>query len=108
MPASGAGALPSQPLGRRAGRTLALVGLLAQAGCGGSTARPDTAPAPAAATPRSGFVAVTPGVRLHYVDWGGRGEPLLLLPGLYGTAEIYSELRRDEVIRLVRGFLLGR
>ena len=34
---------------------------------------------------------VTNGVRLHYVDWGGNGEPVLLLPGLFGTAEIYSD-----------------
>ena len=34
---------------------------------------------------------MTSGVRLHYIDWGGRGEPVLLLPGLFGTGEIYSD-----------------
>ena len=49
-------------------------------------------PTPAAAPPRSDFVMVKPGVRLHYLDWGGSGDVVLLLPGLWGSAEIYSEL----------------
>lgn len=41
--------------------------------------------------PRNGFVTVAPGIRLHYLDFGGHGETVLLLPGLYATAEVYSE-----------------
>lgn len=69
---------------------LALSGAVVQAACAssGTAAAPV---APTGAVPRSGFVTVTAGVRLHYLDWGGRGEPVLLLPGLYGTAEIFSE-----------------
>lgn len=47
---------------------------------------------PAAITPASGMVTVAPGVRLHYVDWGGTGPAVLLIHGLFGTADIYSEL----------------
>jgi pimeloyl-ACP methyl ester carboxylesterase len=32
------------------------------------------------------------GVRFHYLDWGGDGEPLLLLAGLGCTAHIFAEL----------------
>ena len=40
----------------------------------------------AGATPRSGFVTVR-GVRLHYVDWGGSGEPLIFLTANGGRPE---------------------
>ncbi|HUR82623.1 MAG TPA: alpha/beta hydrolase [Thermoanaerobaculia bacterium] len=36
-----------------------------------------------------GFVAAN-GVRLSYIDWGGRGEPLLLLAGMSDHAGIYE------------------
>lgn len=53
--------------------------------------------APGAAVQDS-FVRVN-GVRLHYRDWGGRGEPVILLAGLGNTARIYDdmapELARD-------------
>jgi pimeloyl-ACP methyl ester carboxylesterase len=37
-----------------------------------------------------GFVTVN-GARLHYLDFGGRGEPVLLLAGLGNTAWIWSD-----------------
>ncbi len=40
---------------------------------------------------RSGFVAAN-GLSLHYLDWGGDGEPLLLLAGLFGSAHAFDEL----------------
>lgn len=44
------------------------------------------------ATPRGAFVTVN-GVRLHYVDWGGTGEPLLFLTPLGGDLlEQFAEL----------------
>lgn len=41
--------------------------------------------------PSDQFV-VLDGVRFHYLDWGGDGEPLLLLAGLGCTAHIFAEL----------------
>ena len=32
------------------------------------------------------------GVRFHYLDWGGDGDPLLMLAGLGCTAHIFAEL----------------
>jgi pimeloyl-ACP methyl ester carboxylesterase len=53
--------------------------------------------APVAAVQDS-FVRVN-GVRLHYRDWGGSGDPVILLAGLGNTARIYDgfapELARD-------------
>lgn len=40
---------------------------------------------------RSAFTEAN-GVRLHYLDWGGKGEALLFLPGLGQSAHIYDEL----------------
>jgi pimeloyl-ACP methyl ester carboxylesterase len=40
-------------------------------------------------TPQSEFV-VAGGLRLHYRDWGGEGEPLLLLHGLASNARIWD------------------
>jgi pimeloyl-ACP methyl ester carboxylesterase len=47
------------------------------------------------------------GVRFHYLDWGGDGVPLLLLPGLGCTAHVFTELAphlndRFRVIALTR------
>lgn len=41
--------------------------------------------------PQGGFVAAG-GVRLHFLDWGGRGEPLVLLPGLGHGAHVFRDL----------------
>jgi pimeloyl-ACP methyl ester carboxylesterase len=40
---------------------------------------------------RQGFVTVN-GVRLHYLDWGGRGEVILFLHGLGDTPHIFDDL----------------
>jgi pimeloyl-ACP methyl ester carboxylesterase len=45
--------------------------------------------------PRSSHAVGQSGVRLHYLDFGGRGEPVLLLPGAGNTAWIYSGLGAD-------------
>ena len=39
----------------------------------------------------SGMVRVAPGVRLHYLDFGGHGPTLVLLPGLGNTAHAYDD-----------------
>ncbi|CAN7347889.1 alpha/beta fold hydrolase [Terrabacter sp. LjRoot27] len=41
--------------------------------------------------PSDEFVTLD-GVRFHYLDWGGDGDPLLLLAGLGGTAHVFAEL----------------
>ena len=41
--------------------------------------------------PSDRFV-VLDGVRFHYLDWGGNGDPLLLLAGLGCTAHVFAEL----------------
>src|SRR2546428_10169010 len=40
---------------------------------------------------RSGFVTVN-GTRLHYLDWGGRGETVVFLPGLASTAHAFDDI----------------
>ncbi len=52
--------------------------------------------------PREGFVD-SGGIRLHYMDWGGRGRPLVLLAGLGGTAHLFRGLapRLAERFRVV-------
>jgi pimeloyl-ACP methyl ester carboxylesterase len=42
-------------------------------------------------TPKSDFVT-TNGVKLHYLDWGGRGETILFLHGFPGSAYNFSEI----------------
>ena len=41
--------------------------------------------------PSDQFVTLD-GVRFHYLDWGGDGDPLLLLAGLGCTAHVFTEL----------------
>ena len=41
--------------------------------------------------PSDQFVTLD-GVRFHYLDWGGDGDPLLLLAGLGCTAHVFAEL----------------
>jgi pimeloyl-ACP methyl ester carboxylesterase len=40
---------------------------------------------------KAGYVTVQRGVRLHYLDFGGSGRPLLLLPGIGNTAHAYDD-----------------
>jgi pimeloyl-ACP methyl ester carboxylesterase len=40
---------------------------------------------------KSGFVTVN-GVKLHYLDWGGKGETLLFLHGLGDSAHIFDDI----------------
>lgn len=40
---------------------------------------------------KSGFVTAN-GVKLHYLDWGGKGEPILFLAGTTNTAHIFDDL----------------
>ncbi len=56
--------------------------------------------------PRSGFVTAN-GVRLHYLDWGGTGAPLLFLAGFRDTAHVFDQFAprftdRFHVIGLTR------
>jgi len=37
------------------------------------------------------FITVEPGVQLEVLDWGGRGEPLVLLAGLGDNAHVFDE-----------------
>src|SRR4051794_28323751 len=37
------------------------------------------------------FVTVEPGVQLEILDWGGTGEPLVLLTGLGDNAHVYDQ-----------------
>ncbi len=67
-----------------------------------------TLPEPAKGTPvyRSASLEAN-GVKLHYLDWRGTGETLLLLPGLGNTAHIYESMAtrlsdRFRVIALTR------
>jgi pimeloyl-ACP methyl ester carboxylesterase len=41
---------------------------------------------------RAGFVKVRDGTRLHYLDWGGNGPPLVLLAGLGSSAHTFDDL----------------
>ena len=37
------------------------------------------------------FVTVQPNVRLEVLDWGGSGQPVVLLPGLGNTAHVFDD-----------------
>ncbi len=43
-----------------------------------------------ASAAREAFIEVQPEVRLHYLDWGGTGRPLILLHGLASSARIWD------------------
>lgn len=44
--------------------------------------------------PKVQFVEVEPHVRLEVLDWGGKGRPVVFLPGLGDTAHVYDQLAR--------------
>jgi pimeloyl-ACP methyl ester carboxylesterase len=41
--------------------------------------------------PTGRHITVAPGVRLHVVEWGGTGEPVLLLSGILASAHVFDE-----------------
>jgi len=43
------------------------------------------------ARPRSRFVEAN-GVRIHYLEWAGKGTPILLVHGLYDTAQVWAAI----------------
>lgn len=56
---------------------------------------PEVGSAPAAwrdSSPhRVGFVTRSPQIKLHYLDWGGSGPPLVFIPGLGNTAHAFDD-----------------
>ena len=44
------------------------------------------------ATHKSGFVQISKDVRLHYLDFGGTGTSILMIPGLGNTAHAFDDL----------------
>ena len=58
------------------------------------------------AAPASGMTQDA-GIKLHYLDFGGQGTPVLLLPGMSNTAWIYSDFGR-ELAKRYRVFALTR
>lgn len=76
--------------------TCALLGACAPRGVTGAPSPPTSAlwndgwvdPSPH----RGGYVQVTDGTWLHYLDWGGAGDPLLFLTGFGLSAHIYDDL----------------
>jgi pimeloyl-ACP methyl ester carboxylesterase len=55
------------------------------------------------ASPHSEHFAEINGVKLHYLDWGGRGEPLVLLTGYGAPAHVFDDLapRFTDAFRVV-------
>lgn len=50
-----------------------------------STGAQEGCPAP------TGTFVATEGARLHVIDWGGSGEPIIFLSGLFGSAHTFDE-----------------
>lgn len=65
----------------------ALAALMCSAAVTFAQSRAWTDPAPH----RAGFVTVAPGVRLHYLDFGGTGPSILMIPGLGNTAHAFDD-----------------
>ena len=62
-----------------------LVGLMSW-GCGGGDAPPDIEQS---WTPVEAFVQLD-NSRLHYIEWGGEGQLMLMIPGITGTAHAWA------------------
>lgn len=43
-------------------------------------------------SPHEGKFVTVGNVKLHYLDWGGTGEPLIFLPGAGDTAHVYDQM----------------
>ena len=87
-------------------RRLALTTLVAVSVTNVLGAEPTPSP-----TATSAFVVVN-GVRLHYVDWGGRGPWLLFIPGGCDTAFVFGDIApaltsTHHVVREMQRFLRG-
>ncbi len=83
----------------------AVLTLLVAAACGSS--HPPASPEPTPHPSRSAFAHGAHGVRLHYLDFGGTGEPVVLLAGAGNSAWIYADLgavlaREHRVIAITR------
>jgi pimeloyl-ACP methyl ester carboxylesterase len=68
---------------------------------------PSSSSVPAALHPPKTAFATANGIRLHYLDWGGSGDAILLLPGFDDTAHVYDDFApqftdRFHVIGLTR------
>lgn len=81
---------------RRIVAVLQLAGVALAIVVGSAQSQTKTAHSAAGKSPASRFVAVN-GARLEYLDWGGKGPPLLFLAGLGGTAHIFSDLAPEFV-----------
>jgi len=57
----------------------------------GSENGPDTTAVPTPDNPLDRLITVAPNVQLHLLDFGGTGEPVLLLTGLGNTANVFRE-----------------
>jgi pimeloyl-ACP methyl ester carboxylesterase len=69
--------------------------------------RASSSPLPATSHPPTSALVTANGIRLHYLDWGGRGDALLFLPGFNDTAHVYDDFApqftdRFHVIGLTR------
>jgi non-heme chloroperoxidase len=87
-------------------RTMRLAALVLMTLCM-SEVRAASSPLPAnTGAVKTGFVTAN-GVKLHYLDWGGRGDAILFLPGFNDTAHVYDRFApqftdRFHVIGLTR------
>ena len=52
-------------------------------------------PVPSTRELQSKFAQVAPATRLHFIDFGGKGEPVILLAGPGNTAWIYAAFGKD-------------
>lgn len=89
-------------------KRLLLIAPLVIAACTDSVAPARTVNASRSeSAPRASFVTVAPGIRLEVIDYGGAGEPLVLLAGSGNTAHVYATFAwrftdRYHVIALTR------